>query len=233
MKQPRVYVDPPLQEGQQILLDASTSHHLLRVLRLQVGQMIIVCDGQGNDYRATLLPPRGHGRSQQALVELGSCQPNQAEAPRAIHLGVAPISGERFERMIEQLAELGVVSLTPLLTERTNTKQISEPKLQRWRRVATEASQLAGRGSPLRVLPAQRTFQFLQSQSGGCLLHQASHAVASTPLGFSSLAIGPEGGFSESEVTLAQDRGWSCLSLGPRNLRVETAALVGAVLALQ
>lgn len=233
MKQPRVYVDPPLQEGQQLLLDPSTSHHLLRVLRIQVGQVITVCDGQGNDYRATLLPPRGQGRTQQALVELGSCHPNQAEAPRAIHLGVAPISGERFERMIEQLAELGVVSLTPLLTERTNTKQVSEPKLQRWRRVATEASQLAGRGSPLRVLGAQRTLQFLQAQTGGCLLHQAAPAPSSHSFAFSHLAIGPEGGFTDSEVTLARDRGWSCLSLGPRNLRVETAALVGAVLALQ
>ena len=233
MKQPRVFVDPPLQEGQHLLLDPSASHHLLRVLRIQVGQVITVCDGQGNDFRATMLPPRGQGRSQQALVELGSSHRNQAEASRTVHLGVAPISGERFERMIEQLAELGVVSLTPLLTERTNTKQISEPKLQRWRRVATEASQLAGRGSPLRVLAAQRPLQFLQPQLSGCLLHQAAAATVGSSAEFSHLAIGPEGGFTESEVGLARERGWTCLSLGPRNLRVETAALVGAVLALQ
>ena len=62
---PRVYVDPPLQEGQKLALDPSASHHLMRVLRLNVGQIITVCDGQGNDYRATLLPPRGTGRQQQ------------------------------------------------------------------------------------------------------------------------------------------------------------------------
>ena len=135
MNSPRVYVDPPLQEGQKLALDPAASHHLMRVLRLNVGQIITVCDGQGNDYRATLLPPRGTGRQQQVWVELGSCQPNKAEHTHSLHIGVAPISGERFERMLEQLAELGVVSVTPLLTERTNVRQISEPKLQRWRRV--------------------------------------------------------------------------------------------------
>lgn len=228
---PRVYVDPPLQEGQKMPLDAATSHHLMRVLRLNVGQIITVCDGQGNDYRATLLPPRGTGRQQQVWVELGSCQPNKAEHNLSLHVGVAPISGERFERMLEQLAELGAASVTPLLTERTNVKQISEPKIQRWRRVATEASQLAGRGSPLRIGVPLRLVQFLQAHSEGCLLHQLS-APAPSPFEYSHLAIGPEGGFTTAEVALATGRGWHTWSLGPRNLRVETAAVVGAVLSL-
>ena len=228
---PRVYVDPPLQEGQKLALDPSASHHLMRVLRLNVGQIITVCDGQGNDYRATLLPPRGTGRQQQVWVELGSCQPNRAEHTHSLHVGVAPISGERFERMLEQLAELGVVSVTPLLTERTNVRQISEPKLQRWGRVATEASQLAGRGSPLRIAAPLRLVQFLQSNDEGCLLHQLA-APAPAPFEYSHLAVGPEGGFTNTEVSMASGRGWHCWSLGPRNLRVETAALVGAVLSL-
>lgn len=231
MNSPRVYVDPPLQEGQKLALDPGTSHHLMRVLRLNVGEIITVCDGQGSDYRATLLPPRGTGRQQQVWVELGSCQPNKAEAALSLHIGVAPISGERFERMLEQLAELGVVSVTPLLTERTNVRQVSEPKLQRWRRVATEASQLAGRGSPLRIGAPQRLLQFLQSSNEGCLLHQMA-PPAPTRFGFSHLAVGPEGGFTNAEISLANGRGWQCWSLGPRNLRVETAALVGAVLSL-
>lgn len=231
MNSPRVYVDPPLQEGQQLPLDPATSHHMMRVLRLNVGQIITVCDGQGNDYRATLLPPRGQGRNQQVWVELGSCQPNRAEAAQAVHIGVAPISGERFERMLEQLAELGVVAVTPILTERTNVRQLSEPKLQRWRRVATEASQLAGRGSPLRIQPPVRLAQYLQSNSQGCMLHQTA-AAAPQRLEYGHLVIGPEGGFTPAEVSMAGQRGWACYSLGPRNLRVETAALVGAVLSL-
>lgn len=231
MNSPRVYVDPPLQEGQKLALDPSASHHLMRVLRLNVGQIITVCDGQGNDYRATLLPPRGTGRQQQVWVELGSCQPNKAEHARSLHIGVAPISGERFERMLEQLAEMGVASVTPLLTERTNVRQISEPKLQRWRRVATEASQLAGRGSPLRIQAPVRLTQFLQTYDEGCLLHQLS-PPAPTSFDYSHLAVGPEGGFTNTEVSMANGRGWHCWSLGPRNLRVETAALVGAVLSL-
>jgi 16S rRNA (uracil1498-N3)-methyltransferase len=232
LKVSRIYVDPPLQEGQKLALDPAVSHHLMRVLRLQVGEIIVVCDGQGNDYRATLLPPRGQGRQQQVWVELGSSQPNKAEASHALHLGVAPISGERFERMLEQLAELGVISVTPLFTERTNVRQVSEPRLQRWRRVANEASMLAGRGSPLRILPAQRFLQFIQSNPKGCVLHQEAKVAPSQAFDFSHLAIGPEGGFSDSEIGLASQRGWQCWSLGPRNLRVETAALVGAVLTL-
>ena len=232
MNSPRVYVDPPLQEGQQLALDPATSHHMMRVLRLNVGQIITVCDGQGNDYRATLLPPPGQGRQQQVWVELGSCQPNRAEAHHPLHIGVAPISGERFERMLEQLAELGVVAVTPLLTERTNVRQLSEPKLQRWRRVATEASQLAGRGSPLRIQPPLRLMQYLQAHSHGCMLHQAASLPPTQRFDYGHLVIGPEGGFSAGEVALATGRGWHTWSLGPRNLRVETAALVGAVLSL-
>jgi 16S rRNA (uracil1498-N3)-methyltransferase len=232
MNNPRVYVDPPLQEGQQFALDPATSHHMMRVLRLNVGQIITVCDGQGNDYRATLLPPRGQGRQLQVWVELGSCEPNRAEASHSVHIAVAPISGERFERMLEQLAELGVVAVTPLLTERTNVRQLSEPKLQRWRRVATEASQLAGRGSPLRIQPPLRLSQYLQTHSHGCMLHQASSLAPTQRLEYKHLLVGPEGGFSAAEVSLATGRGWHTWSLGPRNLRVETAALVGAVLSL-
>lgn len=231
LKTHRVYVDPPLQEGQKLALDITVSHHLLRVLRLQVGNVIVVCDGQGNDYRATLLPPRGQGKHLQVWVELGSSQPNQAQARRAVHLGVAPISGERFERMLEQLAELGVLSVTPLFTERSNVRNVSEPKLQRWRRVATEASLLAGRGSPLRIHPSQRLAQFLQGRQG-VLLHQEAPPWQGPASGESCLAIGPEGGFTDHEVGVASQLGWPTASLGQSNLRVETAAVVGAVLAL-
>lgn len=232
MKTPRVFVDPPLSEGQQFALDSSVSHHLLRVLRMQVGQIITVCDGQGNDYRATILGPRGQGRQQLLWVELGSCQPNLAEPEHTLHIGVAPVSGDRFERMLEQLAELGVASVTPLLTERSNVRQINEPRLQRWRRVALEACQLAGRGVPMRISPPMRLSQFLQRGVHGCLLHQTA-PPAPSKFDFSHIAIGPEGGFTQGEVSLAAERGWQCWSLGARNLRVETAAFVGAVLSLQ
>jgi 16S rRNA (uracil1498-N3)-methyltransferase len=231
LKTPRVFVDPPLQEGQQFALDSAVTHHLMRVLRVPNGGVITVCDGQGNDYIATVLGPRGQGRQQLLWVELGSSQRNQAEAEHTLHVGVAPVSGERFERMLEQLAELGVVSVTPLLTERSNVRQINDPKLQRWRRVALEACQLAGRGTALRIGAPQRLSQFLQAGLHGCLLHQIA-PPAPQRFDFSHLAIGPEGGFSTSEVMLAAERGWQCWSLGARNLRVETAALVGAVLSL-
>jgi len=130
------------------------------------------------------------------------------------------------------LAELGVVSVTPLLTERTNVRQLSEPKLQRWRRVATEASQLAGRGSPLRILAPVRLGQYLQAEPRGCLLHQSSALAPGARLEYSQVAVGPEGGFSPAEIALAGQRGWDCWSMGPRNLRVETAALVAAVRSL-
>jgi 16S rRNA (uracil1498-N3)-methyltransferase len=231
LKTPRVFVDPPLQEGQQLPLDSAISHHLLRVLRLGSGEIITVCDGQGNDYRAKLLGPRGQGRQQVVWVELGSVQPNQAEASRQLHLGVAATGGERFERMLEQLAELGVATITPLFTERSNARQLGEPKIQRWRRLALEACQLAGRGTPLRILAPQRLSQFLAEDVQGFVLHQES-PPGPARLDCSHLVVGPEGGFSRAEIKLAVERGWQCWSLGPRNLRVETAAVVGAVLCL-
>ncbi len=233
MKTPRIYHDPPLQEGQQLPLDPATSHHLMRVLRLQVGELIIVCDGQGMDYRATLLPARGQGKQQQVWVELGSPAPNQAESTRPLHLGIAPINSERFERMLEQLSELGVASITPVICERSNVRQINDAKLQRWRRVALEACQLAGRGVPLRINGAVRLTQFIQPERRGCLLHQEGPRKGREGFDFDHLLIGPEGGFSQAEVSLAEARKWPAWSMGGRNLRVETAALVGAVWTLQ
>ena len=233
LKTPRIYLDPPLQEGQQVALDSATSHHLMRVLRLQVGQMIIVCDGQGTDYRATLLPARGQGKQQQVWVELGSSAPNQSESSKPLQLGVAPIQGERFERMLEQLAELGVASITPVICERSNVRQVNDAKLQRWRRVALEACQLAGRGVPLRIHAAVRFHQFVQSDRKGCLLHQEGQQKGRHGFDFDHLLIGPEGGFTSAEIQLGQSRNWQAWSLGERNLRVETAALVGAVWILQ
>lgn len=224
-------MDPPLNCGQRLVLSPSDSHHLVRVLRLLPGGALVVSDGSGTDYPAILLSSEKRGREVQAMVELGAGAPNEADAVRSLHLGVVLGSFDRFERLLEQVAELGARSVVPLISERCQSREVSAAKFERWQRIAVEGSQLAGRGRPLQVLSVGPLEAYL-AEGPGVLLHQSGAPLEGALQVVQRVAVGPEGGFTDAEVARALDCGWVCCSLGSRNLRVETAALVAAALCL-
>ena len=219
--------DAPLRGT--IVLTGDESRHLARVARRAPGDEVEVFDGLGGCVRARVA---AIGKDRVELVVVATLQP--IEPSRRLTLYVAAPKGERLDWLVEKATEIGVESLVPVLTERS----VVDPrpaKLDRLRRVVVEASKQSGRSRlmtladpiPLaRALAEDRSDSRFLADSGGIGRSDwpESDAVA--------VAVGPEGGWTESERSLAEELGWVRIGLGPARLRVETAALAASALIL-
>jgi len=220
------------------VLEGSEAHHLAHVIRANVGDRVTLFDGSGQEYAATV---REVGKSRVVLDLEPGCLVSR-ELPFRLVLGVALPKGERQKWLVEKAVELGVSRLVPLKTERG----VADPSsaLARLRRGVIEASKQCGRNRLMEVAEVESVSQFFgaapqeavrliaQPGTGGVSsdVTGAANAFATTDR---YVAIGPEGGFSDAELAAATAVGWQPISLGPRVLRVETAALaVGAFLGL-
>ena len=118
MRRIRCHVDSPLSAGTHVALPADTTNHLLRVLRLSVGDTISLFNGDGNDYAARILS----GAKSGAEVEILDASPVHSESPLRIHLGQALARGEKMDWVLQKATELGVAAVTPLVTQRSEVK---------------------------------------------------------------------------------------------------------------
>jgi 16S rRNA (uracil1498-N3)-methyltransferase len=224
----RIVVDHNQINDGIVHLNASQQHYVHRVLRLKLGDRILIMDGRGQTWLATL-----NSQGAELLETIGI----QTELPVAIHLWVAPPKGNGLEEIIRQATEVGVAHLHPILSNRT-LLQPSPNKLERWRRIALESAEQAERQVILTIaepVPFQDAL-FWQPQSPprylsvtrrevphllNCLKHQSAQSEI-------WLATGPEGGWTEAEVNRAIAAGVECVSLGARILRAVTAPIVAA-----
>ena len=218
----RLYLPGPLQAGECYWAAETDAHHLLRVLRLAAGDELVVSDGHGKDFRAQLVTA-SRGKAQLKL--LGEL-PSLLQVP--LRLCVALAKGERYEGVIEKAAELGVARFTPVLSERCTAPEVSASRQKRWEKISREACALSGRSFLMTLDPPTTLGELVTSVQG--VLFTAGAAPFGG--GASILLVGPEGGFSPAEVELAAQSGWTQAGLGPRTLRVETAATVAVALAL-
>jgi len=186
-----------------------------------------VVDGQGSSYRVTIR--KLTNRTLEGEITATHQADNEPEAD--VSLAFAPPKGRRAEILIEKGTELGAKAFLPLLTEYTIVHP-SLTKISRWRRVAQQAMKQSGRSFWPTVAKPQTFPQLLKeaarySRAFICCLHpSASPLRAEKPVvGPFLLAVGPEGGFSATEVERARERGFHLLSLGKRRLRTETAAI--------
>lgn len=215
----RFYVDE--LAGERPRLTSEEAHHLIHVLRLREGAEVSVFDGKGNSARAEV--HRIAGREVELRI-LGS-EPSR-ESPLALTLAVAPPKGDRMSFLVEKLTELGVARLIPLETERGR----SRGSLDRWRRIALEACKQSGRSRPPAVEEPRSVASVVEEP--GLILAAVPGApalAASAPPRVVAL-IGPEGGWSESELSLFASCGVTLLGMGPRTMRTETAAIAAATL---
>lgn len=235
MRVPRVFIDTPLPESGEVTLNDSTSHYLIKVLRMEAGRELTVFNGDGNEYDAsiTLADKRAC-----AILVSGVRQVNR-ESPLRSHLAIGVSRGERMDWVLQKATELGASEITPLFSERTEVKlkgERLEKKTVHWQQVLVSACEQCQRNVLPRLNPATDLQTFLTQQRPGLKLvlhHRSERRLAShtTPEAV-TLLIGPEGGLSDEEITAAEGRGYYPLSLGPRVLRTETAPLV-ALTALQ
>ncbi len=242
----RFYSTHPIT-SEQATLDGPEAHHLLHVMRANVGQEVTLFDGSGAEFSAQIT------KLNRSAVDLAIIERREInrELPFPLTIGVALPKGDRQKWLVEKLTELGVTTLVPLTTER-GVAQPTTGALERLERSAIEAAKQCGRNRLLHITDPQSWSEWITLK--GCLgssvsepqvalrliahptgapftTHVAGDALSQSPRP-TQLAIGPEGGFTDSEITAALTAGWQTVSLGPRILRVETAAVaLAAVMA--
>lgn len=218
--------DPPI-EG-RLVLRGDEARHLARVRRVGVGEVVEVFDGRGFASRAEVIEL---GKDRADLRSFGDPLADRV-VPCRLTLATAVPKGDRFDWLVEKATELGVTRLIPILVERSVVDP-REGKLDRLRRTIIEASKQCGR-STLMALERPRTWEsiVLGADEGPRLLaHPGGLPASAWPKaragGAVTLAIGPEGGFTEAELGLADTQGWRAIGLGPTRLRIETAGMAG------
>ena len=224
MRISRFYVDLPLAAGGAFELPSDVAHHLVRVLRSPPGSRLRLFNGQGQEFEATLTTVSKRSATvtcDQALTPL-------PDSPLDITLYQAVSKGERLDYAIQKATELGVTRIQLLQTERVDVRLSGDrlgKKLQHWQRVAIAAAEQCGRASVPTVLPPQ-AWPLPAPDGRVCLLLDPTAdrvAGAEPPASAYAVAVGPEGGFSDRDLTAAQSLGWQGIRMGPRILRTETA----------
>jgi 16S rRNA (uracil1498-N3)-methyltransferase len=225
---PRIFTDQPLAANASVELEAGSARHVGRVLRMQAGDPLVLFNGAGGQYRATI----STADRKSVVVDTGEFDPVERESALPIELGIAISRGERMDWVVQKATELGVRAIAPLFSERTEVRlrgEREERKLQHWQQIATSACEQCGRNRlPLLHAP-QSLGLWLDSIDADCRLvldHRAGQGLqpGQRPARV-ALLVGPEGGLSATEIEAAQRAGFHGLQLGPRVLRTETAPL--------
>ncbi|PXX93766.1 16S rRNA (uracil(1498)-N(3))-methyltransferase [Marinobacter vulgaris] len=234
MRIPRIYTDSPLDEGASAELDDNAAHHVGRVLRMQPGQELLLFNGDGNDYPATITDA-GKKRLE---VQVGRPVINVTESPLEIVLGQTLSKGDRMDYAVQKAVEMGVTRIVPLTTERCDVKlkgDREDKRLRHWQSVAVSAAEQCGRARVPEILPVMPLADWFVHTSD-CdlrlvLHHRTEHSLDTlTRPARVALMIGPEGGLSPDEITAAETAGFLPVALGPRILRTETAPIAAMAL---
>jgi 16S rRNA (uracil1498-N3)-methyltransferase len=227
-------------EGGRVRLSPEQTHQVHHVLRLKAGDTIVVLDDSGIEYDVTLTAVE----PKVVLGQVTSTHPARGEPKVEVALFQSLLTREKFEWVLQKGTEVGVSQFVPVLTQRSLVRvKVEERRLDRWRRILTEAAEQSHRGRIPKVEPSipfdeavsrLRDFDRSIIAAPGGAAATLRDALQGPPGPAKSVAvmIGPEGGFTEDEVALARDKGAVQVSLGPRTLRTETAAVVVCALVL-
>ena len=226
---PRFYCPMPLVAGLSVRLPDEVCRHV-QVLRMKPGEPMTLFTGTGGEYaaRLTLLTAKS------AEAEVLSFNPLEREPTLRLSLAQGISSGDRMDYTLQKAVELGVVAIQPLLTARSIVKLPPErwaKKQAHWQQVVTSACEQCGRNQvPVLYEPIEIGRWLRDSAITGLLLAPggAGSVRELPPRSEAWLLAGPEGGLTDDEVTRALESGWQPLTLGPRVLRTETAALAAA-----
>jgi 16S rRNA (uracil1498-N3)-methyltransferase len=239
MRLTRVYVGQPLATSSRVTLEGAAANHIRRVLRLAPGAALTLFDGRGGEYEARI-----EGlRKDAVLVIVNQHQAVERESPLAITLAQSVSRSERMDLVVQKATELGVTRIVPVLTERTVVRldaAQADSRVRHWRAIAVGACEQCGRNTVPQIAPPLALPVFLRSVVAGdaqgiriILSPGGNLRIRDLDAGRGLiLLIGPEGGLSEPEHSAAADAGFRALSLGPRVLRTETAA-IAALAAIQ
>lgn len=215
----------PQIEGDVFLLNENESKHAVRVLRLTAGSRVILVDGKGGWFEATIL----EDHPKRCLLKIDSLTSNYKPLSYHLHLAISPTKNmDRFEWFLEKATEIGISTITPLLCQRTERRNLKPERLEKVLISAMKQSLKAY----LPVLnPAEKVEDFLAHEREGC--KGIAHCLPNERKGVNELSqsdqytlmVGPEGDFTEEEIAGALKAGFIPFHLGESRLRTETAGV--------
>ncbi len=248
---PQFLVEPDDVSRGGFVLKGPEAFHVAKVLRLGVGAELDLFDGKGGKFKGVIESVHADGSVTGKVTE--TIKADDQRAPVTLNLYLGLLKASHWDYALEKGTELGVSSFTPLLTPRTvvllHEVERTKAKAERWSRLIMAAAKQCGRAD---LPPVRDAAQFrdairavkdkgiallayegmkgsVASQTLGPALRAAAAERGEAPLEV-SLFIGPEGGFSDEEVEMAEAGGAVVFGLGPRVLRAETAAIAAAAL---
>jgi 16S rRNA (uracil1498-N3)-methyltransferase len=220
--------------GNRAFLLGKNAEHLSRVLRAQIGQQFEIATGEGVRLGTVV-------EIQTERVALELAEPlhvNPGDNRVTTHLYLAVFKFDRFEWAIEKCTELGVSSIIPVIAQRTDAHLAgaAQKRVERWRRIAHEAAQQSRRDAAPEIQNPEKLEKAVREAPGKRIVlsetEREQRLADLVGLDSSiSLAIGPEGGWTETELALFSQAGWISASLGQTILRAETAAIAALAIA--
>lgn len=232
MRLTRIFIDQSLVTDRVIQLPEQASEHVTRVLRLGVDHPLILFNGDGYEYDAVIcsLAKRAAG------VKITDKREINRESPLRITLAQAIARGEKMDFILQKATELGATGVIPLITERTEVRleegERVERRMAHWRNVIASSCEQSGRARVPTLSEPQKLANwasgFNNSPELRLVLHpdtsQSLRELGALPKAI-TLVIGPEGGFSDQDLAILHAAHFSCIRLGVRILRTETAGL--------
>lgn len=220
---PRLHMDSPLSAGIMVGLESAQANYLGNVLRLKEGGEVLLFDGMSGEWLARVVEA---GKRRMILAVVGPTRP-QEQVPD-LTLAFAPVKKGKIEFLVEKAVELGVARLEPVITRRTIVDKVN---LERMRSHAIEAAEQCGRTALATIAEPVKLDAFLKLRDPARILYFADEnggeaAASAFRPGSATILTGPEGGFTDEErAAIRSAPNAIAISLGPRILRAETAAL--------
>ena len=228
MHTPRIYVDADLAPNTTVVIEGGKHHHLRNVLRLKAADAVILFNGQGGEYGAEVQAIT----KQATQITTLTYDPINRESPLHICLLQGILKRDAMINALQRATELGVSKIIPVQTQHLSEKRVQlAGRWEAWQAVIEQSSEQCGRTQLPELAPLTRyTEAVSMTQNADFDLQLLAHLgapesrtpPATTPKRI-AVAIGPEGGFSDAEVTLAEANGFRAYPLGARILRAETA----------
>jgi 16S rRNA (uracil1498-N3)-methyltransferase len=229
---PRFFITPSQVSGSRISVTDEDVRHISAVLRMKTGDALILCDGQGAEYQVTI----AEISKSEIKTDIVTQTRREITAPR-LTLGQGLPKSDKMDWIAQKATELGVSNIVPLVTERTIVKiRDEEKRISRWQKICREAAMQSNRPDIPQVeqILSLRDFIFSLNPEPGTLLlipweegtQPLKEVLRQAPDAQHIIVlIGPEGGFSSAEASMAREKGFHAVSLGPNILRTETAAI--------
>ncbi|SEN04048.1 16S rRNA (uracil(1498)-N(3))-methyltransferase [Lihuaxuella thermophila] len=228
----RYFISPDQVNDERILITGDDVHHIKNVMRSRPGDQLVCCDGQGRDYLAEIeeLTPAA------IRCRVIQISPSKGEPKTQVTIAQSLPKGDKLEWILQKGTEIGAVRFLPFTSERTVVKidsRKTDKKHERWERIVKEAAEQSHRGiipevarpvswkELLEEIKSAKTAWIAYEKGGQPLAKSLAEAASEEIL----LIIGPEGGFTETEVAEAEAAGAVPVTLGMRILRTETASL--------